>query len=233
MIVNLHLTLERPALPKDYRPSFISYVKSALSRHYPEAFAAFYGENTQKDFTFSVALPHPSFETDSIVLDDTRIKIRLSSCAEEDTLLFYNTFIQSRSRPHPLPGHNTMTLQAVTLEPVPTLQAPEAHIKFFSPLVVREHAKGNPDRYYIFGDEPFASCLSHVVFRHVGGETRVALEPIAPRKTVVPCFGTKIRATIGTFRLTGERDVLNILLRGGMGSRRSEGFGHFMLAGGM
>ena len=51
------------------------------------------------------------------------------------------------------------------------------------------------------------------------------------KKVVIPVFGRNTDASLGIFKLTGSRQLLNILLLSGLGSRRSEGHGKFEVVG--
>ena len=232
MIVNITAKLTKPTLPLDYRPALVSLLKSVLSRHYPEKYSNYYESGpTQKSFTFSVALKKPQFKKEQILLSESSLKISISSSEEMDVLLFYNAFQKSKGLEHPLADENVLTIDTVELQAVPSIYGSTAIIKFLSPLVVREHLRGSPDKYYVSGEGDFEACLKKIVSKQLGTEVELALTPIAPRKTVVTAFGTKIRASIGTFQIDAGPEVLNCLLRGGIGSRRSEGFGHFTVVG--
>jgi len=44
---------------------------------------------------------------------------------------------------------------------------------------------------------------------------------------VIPVFGRNTDASLGIFKLKGDRDLLNLLYMAGIGARRSEGKGKF------
>lgn len=232
MIINLNLKLKHRTLSKDYRPAFVSLIKASLSQNYPETFKKFYESGAkQKTFTFSIALPTPKFEDDKIILGNEQIRMSLSSYSEEDSLIIYNSLFRYSGKEHPLAFGNTMSITSISLDLTPVINDNSIVIKMLSPLVVREHKPDKHDRYYIFDDVEFVKCLRDIVSRQLGHDVKVTLIPLVPKKTVVLCFGTNIRSSLGTYRLEAESDVINALLRGGIGSRRSEGFGHFKIAG--
>ena len=53
------------------------------------------------------------------------------------------------------------------------------------------------------------------------------IEPIKAKKVVIPVFGRNTDASLGIFKLKGDRDLLNLLYMAGIGARRSEGKGKF------
>lgn len=232
LLINLTLKLSSPKLPKDYRPVFVSFIKSALESNYRDMYSKLYTQGPyRKSFTFSVSLPKPQFENDCIILADNEVKCSFSSCDELDTLTLYNAFQKSKERVYPLCDGNSMELSSVSLKPVPVIRESYTDVKFLSPLIVRRHIKGQTDKYFVYDDEDFQECLAEIVSRQLFAKTFISIEPISPRKTVVRSFGTNVRASLGTYRLYSTPDVLNLLLNGGIGSRRSEGFGHFTVIG--
>lgn len=229
MTIDLSFVLHKNNLPKDYRPLIVSYVKHVLSKYYPEIYHDLYGTGgtVQKSFTFSVALPKAKFQSDSIELGNSRFWVTFSSSNDFDTLLLYNAFRKDMQNTYPIANGNYMALQYLKIKPVPKITENTVTIRFLSPLVVRKHAVGESDKYYIFEDDEFNDCLNVITANRLGKDVSLSIEPIFPKKTVVKSFGVNVRSSLGTYRITSDLNVLNELLLSGMGSRRSEGFGHF------
>ncbi|TQS82382.1 hypothetical protein A3206_01620 [Candidatus Methanomassiliicoccus intestinalis] len=229
MTIDLSFALHKNNLPKDYRPTIVSYIKYTLSKYYPKIYHDLYGTGgtIQKSFTFSVALPKAKFQSDSIELGNSRFWVTFSSSNDFDTLLLYNAFRKDMQNPYPIANGNYMALQYLKIKPVPKITENTITIRFLSPLVVRKHYAGEADKYYIFEDDEFSNCLNIVTSNRLGKDVKLDVEPISPKKTVVKSFGVNIRSSLGTYKVTSDPDVLNELLLSGMGSRRSEGFGHF------
>ncbi len=61
------------------------------------------------------------------------------------------------------------------------------------------------------------------------GSPVISLEAVSPRTTVVKALNKYFKANIGEYRLIGSPQILNILLRNGIGSRRGQGFGMFYI----
>ena len=229
MNLDLSFILDKKYLPRDYRPLLLSYIKHVLSEYYPQQYHDMYdtGEPVQKSFTFSVALPKANFKKDIVELNNARFWATFSSSNDFDTLLLYNAFRKDMNKPYPIANDNHMALQYLKFKPVPKIVENTVTVRFLSPLVVRKHSKGEADRYYIFEDEEFNSCLNEITAKRLGRDLTLSVEPMAPKKTVVKSFDVNIRSSLGLYKLSSEPDVLNELLLSGIGSRRSEGFGHF------
>ena len=233
MTVNVSLYIDGKELPSDYRPTVLSLFKAVLKKHYPGDYAGMYESgNVQKNFTFAIRFSNPSFSGERMTFADPNVRLSISSADERTALLFYNAFCKSSGYVHPLSGKGTIRVADVRITPHPECKGNTAVIKFSSPLVVRAHKPGEPDQYYIYGDPEFSNCLNHIVSRQLGRDTVISLEAISTRKTVVRCFGTKIRSSLGTYRISAEPQVLDRLIKSGIGSRRDMGFGCCTVIGG-
>ena len=113
MTIDLSFALHKNNLPKDYRPTIVSYIKYTLSKYYPKIYHDLYGTGgtIQKSFTFSVALPKAKFQSDSIELGNSRFWVTFSSSNDFDTLLLYNAFRKDMQNPYPIANGNYMALQ--------------------------------------------------------------------------------------------------------------------------
>lgn len=232
MTINVTLYIPKKELPADYRPTVLSLFKAILNRHYPDDYARLYTEGISKNFTFAMKFADPAFKDEKLIFSKENVLLSISSGDEYLSLLFYNAFCKSIGYAHPLSGGERVSIIGVRLLPHSRLNRNTATIRFLSPLVVRKHLPDEGDRYYVFGDPEFSECLDWVVSRQLGRPVKICLEPIAPKKTVVRCFGTKIRCSLGAYRISTEPETLNELVKNGMGSRRNMGFGLFAVTGG-
>lgn len=233
MIVEISLCIEKKSLPSDYRPTILSLFKAVLEKHYPEDYADMYENgNAQKDFTFAVKFSDPKFSGERMTFALPNVLLSISSADERLTLLFYNAFSRSRGYTHPLSENGTIRIMSVRITPHPEYRGGTAVVKLVSPLVVREHKRGSPDRYYTYDDPEFSDCFNHITGRQLGWDVNVSIQAVVPKKTVVRCFGTNIRSSLGTYRISAEPPVLDRLIKNGMGSRRDMGFGFCTVIGG-
>ena len=236
MLIRIKMELGKPMLPVDYRSLILSLTKKVLETHYPENYKGYYKDQDAivKSFTFAVFLDQPKFEKDAVNLAGNTVEVTFSTDNNIDSILLYNSFIKSVGYSHPAQHGNNIAITEVNLDSGDAIIGDEAIIQFISPLVVRHHEKGTPDRYYIYDDEEFAETLKHVICRQLGHETDIELTPINPKKTVVKVYGVNTRSSLGAYKISGNREDLNRLLSCGMGSKRSSGFGMFrVLEGGV
>lgn len=106
-------------------------------------------------------------------------------------------------------------------------------VKMQSPLCLREHNnEGNKDRYISVADNDFESKARDIIVAQLLSEgfsestvSKTAISPIDAKKTVVFHYGTYIECSLGVFAVNGDKSVLNYLLKSGIGSRKSSGFG--------
>ena len=56
-------------------------------------------------------------------------------------------------------------------------------------------------------------------------QSNVKLIPVDPKVVIIKHYSINIECTIGTFIMEGKPEVLNYLLKNGIGSRKSSGFG--------
>ena len=85
-----------------------------------------------------------------------------------------------------------------------------------------------------FNDSDFNEQLNYSVTRLIkdlklnGVNSNIKLEPCkSARKTVVDFKNVLIHSSIGEYIISGESELLNILYKTGIGSKRSGGFGMF------
>lgn len=228
----MRFKLNHPSVPRDYRPVFVSFIKGALKN--VGAIDYYYYENNQKSFTFSIKLPGPVFTDDCVQLNDNNFTLSVTTYNQFDGINLYNAFLTMRNEEYPVTAENKMKLYDVKLVSFKTITENKIKIKMLSPLVVRDHAKGTADKYYIAGEENFTESIKICIDNQLKSDNLylindLLITPVISRKTVVTSFGVKIRCTIGVFELTGNSKLLDYLYQSGMGSKRNQGFGMFEL----
>lgn len=229
--------LKTEDFPSDYRPLILSLFKHALSNYEDgKYFENYYGIGKTKPFCFSVWLGKSKFMKEKITIPYKRIKLYWSTCHLETGIIFYNALAQLKHHPYPLPFGNAMTLGKIHMEREEMILSREAEIVFVSPLCVREHQKeSNQDRYYSYEAENFIEHMQTVLNYQLSEETNLSLhllddfrlDPLDCRKTIIRHHHQMIEATIGTFFMQGDLQLLNYFYQAGIASRRSAGFGYF------
>ena len=53
------------------------------------------------------------------------------------------------------------------------------------------------------------------------------IQELQAKKIVIPVYEKMIECSLGSFELTGERELLDYLYKAGMGSKKAMGFGLF------
>ena len=249
MRIKLHFELENKIIPKDYRILILSFIKHSLEKNFEKSYKEIYeSKPIMKFFTFSVYLPKPKIEKDKIELDKNYFNAVFSIYDNKRFIEFYNSFNsmiiknneENKEHPYPLKD-NKMRLKNITMENEKIITSNRAIIKFLSPLVVRKHEeitinekRKGKDIYLDFNDSDFNEQLNYSVTRLIkdlklnGVNSNIKLEPCkSARKTVVDFKNVLIHSSIGEYIISGDSELLNILYKTGIGSKRSGGFGMF------
>ena len=249
MRIKLHFELENKIIPKDYRVLILSFIKHSLEKNFEKSYKEIYeSKPIMKFFTFSIYLPKPKIEKDKIELDKNYFNAVFSIYDNKRFIEFYNSFNsmiiknneENKEHPYPLKD-NKMRLKNITMENEKIITSNRAIIKFLSPLVVRKHEeitinekRKGKDIYLDFNDSDFNEQLNYSVTRLIkdlklnGVNSNIKLEPCkSARKTVVDFKNVLIHSSIGEYIISGESELLNILYKTGIGSKRSGGFGMF------
>ena len=120
---------------------------------------------------------------------------------------------------------NFITLENVKIENERNIFSDRILIKMCSPLLVRKHEEGK-DKYLAYNDEEFEKYFDlslHKMFANLGLhklDLPVEIIPLKPIKTVVNTFGNQITGNVGIYMLRGNKEILAILQKLGIGSRR-------------
>lgn len=248
MRIKLHFELENNIIPKDYRILILSFIKYSLKKNFKESYKEIYeSKPIMKFFTFSVYLPKPKIEKDKIELDKNYFNAVFSIYDNKRFIEFYNSFnsmiIKNENKEYSYPlKDNKMRLKNITMLNEKIISSNRAIIKFLSPLVLRKHEeiainekRKGKDIYFDFNDSDFNEQINYSVSRLIkdlklnGVNSNIELKPYnnLARKTVVSFKNILINSSIGEYILEGDSELLNILYKTGIGSRRSEGFGMF------
>ena len=237
MRLELLLNLEKSIIPRDYKKICISYLKNALTDYANGKFyEQFFGNINQKDYAFSVILSKPKFNTETIELENNRIKLLFTASDTYRTgLIFFAAFIHQKNKRFPLPEGNAMTLKRINQ--VNEQLITESRVIFKTTigggLAIRQHDREtNTDRYFTFQDEGFDEQMKLVLgvqAREAGFPEQIAqdidMRPIQCKKVVVKHYGVFIDLSVGIFKMEGNAELLQYFYQAGLGSKRSQGFG--------
>ncbi len=236
MRLKLNFDLENEFLPIQYRKSVISFIKQSLSEYNTEYYKKFYNDKdtTIKPITFAVFFHNPKFEEDKIYIEEKRIELNISIADYETSIIFYNAFNHQKNKKFSL-DKNSWTLKNINMLLEKAIDSEEITIKFMSPLVVRNHTRDN-DYYYSFNDKEFKNILKvnikqELKITNIPEELvdNLEINAIKAKKVIIKFYEKKIETSTGTFKISGDKQLLKYLYDAGIGSKRSSGFGMFQI----
>ena len=180
---------------------------------------------------------NPVFEKNNIVLNSNNFTIHIKSDISKDIIKFYNALLLRQKEKIPFKlKNNSMILTKVKTNIIPEYHKNIALIKFDSPLVARLHDKEtNKDNYYHVDDKKFNEVLKLNIknvlekLNYTCQLDGFKLEKVETKTTIVKIYNGSVMASLGTFKLYGEPELINILNKIGLGSMRSSGFGYFRI----
>ena len=231
MRLKLKFILQNSVIPLDYHRVFLSFMKKSVSDiNHGIYFERYFSSNSRRPYTFSIGLPYPVFEKEKISLSKNELSMIFSTGDKPTGYIFYSAFLSQKNKPFPL-KNNCMQLVAIQkLKDFETDQN-EIFVKTLSPLCIREHTE-NGDIYYSCDSSDFSEKLNDTIKKQLLSDgfseellNDLDIVPIDLKKTVVYHYEQYCEVSIGTFCVKGDRAILNYLLKNGIGSRKSAGFG--------
>ncbi len=234
MRYRLFFELENKDISIQYRKSILSFFKKSLSEYDNEIYEKLYHakDPIMKPYTFSVFFKDSEFKENRIIVNSKQMELNISIADYEIAVILYNAFNHQRNKIFHL-EHNSMTLKNIVLIQEKQINTEEITIKFMSPLIVRQR-ENEKDFYFSVEGEKFLETLKANIKEQLKLTNysmdivdSIKLEKVNGRKTVVKFYEKQMEGSIGTFKLFGNKELLNFLYRAGMGSRRSSGFGMF------
>lgn len=234
MRFRLYFDLENEHFPIQYRRSILSFIKLSLTQYSEEYYKKLYHQkdNIIKPYTFAIFFHHPQFKTDEIMLEDKRFKMTISIADYEIAVALYNALNHQKQKKFSL-SHNSWTLKNITMLMEKQEITENMKIKFLSPLVVRSRQE-QKDYYYSYQHKEFLDILKINIKEQLKitnlSEKLVdslTLEAVDAKKTVIKFYEKTIECSLGTFQLSGDKELLKYLYQAGIGSKRSSGFGMF------
>lgn len=238
MKILLRFITKHNKFPLDYRRVCLSFFKRSLSEIAEgKYFEKYYFTPERRNFTFAVNLPMPKFSKTEIELGKNEISITFSTADSTTGYIFASAFIKQKGKHIPAPLGNEMILTSVSQVQEKTVSSNSALVKMLSPLCLRIHnAESNSDKYVSVADENFNELAEQIIKRQLNENgfdekilSNISIKPLDAKKTVVYHYKNYIECSLGTFIISGDRAVINYLLKSGIGSRKSAGFGFAQL----
>lgn len=235
----LTFKLEENFLPREIDKVMVSFLKAATQSYSQELFDSLYDKSKSiiKSYCFSYLLPGATFCGNKIILSKNEFSLFFSDANAAELLQFFNSFQGMKFKSYPMNG-NSMKLVAIHMQQLDEIKDNEIVIKLQSPLIVRQHnSMDNSDIYYTCEMDGFQAVLKDNITFFIeklgisASTDGFGIEVIKGKKVVVPVFGRPTDASLGLFKLKGSCQLLNVLCAAGLGSRRSEGKGKFIVIG--
>lgn len=226
--------LEKEELPIDYRRCILSYLKHCLTQaNGGKYFDDYYVPGKEKPFCFSVVFSTPKFSKDMVQVMSKKMKLVISSADVKTAFILFSALAAQKGKTYSLPLGNSMRMVAIRQVKEPEVHSSRILVKMMEPLCIRNHNKEtNKDWYYSCKDqEAFERESTRVIKTQLmlagysEEQSNVKLVPIDPKMVIIKHYSINIECTIGTFIMEGNPEVLNYLLKNGIGSRKSSGFG--------
>lgn len=228
----VRFTLKDPEIRADYRGTIISFFKKAISSYMGGCFYSELYENgtQQKPFTWSIRFEKPIFQGETITLGSKEIEMTLKFGEPKTALIYYSSLLEQKGKKFLIGNGNDWVLNSIKMIPEKDIHEEIVVFKVLSPICLRLHNKEKKiDRYLTVEDENFALEFQ----RKLEDELPYMKEEIALlkydfsglKKVIVPVYHLKIQVSIGEFIVAGNIKILNYILKNGVGSKRSSGFG--------
>lgn len=226
------LELKNPVIKSDYRRIIISFFKKAISS-YMDGY--FYDELYQsgakkKSFVWSIAFNKPVFKGEKMELEGNEVNMTLKFEEQQTALIYYSSLLIMKNKAFPIGDNNEISLKSIKMISEKDIAEDYAGFKVLSPICLKCHSRENKkDRYLTVEDGDFAVELERKLkedIQHMDEEIdNLKFDLSSLKKIIVPVYGIKIPVTIGKFIVSGDRRILNHILKTGLGSKRNSGFG--------
>ncbi|MHC5218157.1 CRISPR-associated endoribonuclease Cas6 [Enterococcus sp. LJL128] len=222
-------------VPIDYHRKVVSMLKKGFEQTAPEKYQELYGNNTVKDYTFSVYFGQAIFEKKKIILTNNQVILNFSTANAELGFYLYNVLMSLKKKENLWDEDVTLHVQDVQIVHQAVVIEDQILLKALSPIVCRNHNKEtNKDWYYSFENLEFLEIIKRNMISKlvpILGEyiqhdiEELSFEPVKMKKTVVRFYERQIECSIGQFYLKGKPHLLNYLMQSGVGSLTGSGFG--------
>lgn len=231
----LVFNLEKNFLPRELDRLLVSFLKASTQNYSQEFYEKLYNksESIMKKYVFSYFLPNAKFSDTVIWLGKNSFTMYFSDMEMAEMIHFLNAFKSMQFKSYPMHG-NSMQLTSIMTQKCKEIMDSEIIVKMQSSLLVRRHdSDRNADIYYTYDQEEFDDVLKENIKFFVDklqipvSVDDFSITPIKAKKVVVPVFGRNLDANLGVYKLTGNKELLNVLYLSGLGVRRSSGHGKF------
>lgn len=236
MRFKIEVIIDNDRINKDKNKLIMSLLKRSLETSSKELYQKLYDDKKTltKDFAFSMYMPNCKFERETIFIPDKKIDVYLTVYDSELGLNFYNGILANIGKGNKADGV-IFKVKNINLIKEKLIVENEVWFKTMSPIVIREHNHDNDKTwYYSFdeekGKELFLKNLKVELINKFGKEKTKDIEAIKieliTNKTVkIKHYGIEILSNICRFKMYSKPYLSEYILKAGIGSRHSQGFG--------
>lgn len=225
--------LSKTILPIDWRKIIISFLKKSLSdANGGKYFNEYYAPGKEKPYSFSVVFNKPTFSKDTIEVTGKSLRMTVSTSDSRTGFILFSSISAQKGKEFILPLGNSMNMTRITQLSDQEVHSNRILVKMLEPLCIRNHNREtNKDWYYSPRQDAFKAESKRVLKDQLMAAgfseelSEVNIIPINTKMVIVKFYGINIESSLGDFMLEGDRAVLNYLIKSGLGSRKSCGFG--------
>lgn len=222
-------------LPVDYRPGFMSIIKSAIQSEAGEQYELIFGMRTVKPYTFAVTFGDEIEIIEDKIFFTKPVEFKFSSFDLVYEIYIYNYLVKNKRLNIYQQSFEVSSIRVLNKQEI---RKDSAIFRTLAPVLIRSHKN---EKHYLCpkcenfsGDEDFDEAFRFNVnelARNLIGIDSVEVEfkPVKLKRVVVKHMtkygDLKFPGFTGVFYLSAPVDVLNLINKAGLGSRRGEGFG--------
>jgi len=188
------------------------------------------GKDVEKVKPIIIAFNKPAFKGEKIELEGNEVNMTLKFEEAQTALIYYSSLLNMKNKAFPVGDNNEISLKNIKMISEKEITDDYAVFKILSPICLKCHSRENKkDRYLTVEDNDFALELARklkddIPYMEEEIDTlRYDLSGL--KKIIVPVYGLKIPVSIGNFIISGDKKILNHILKTGIGSKRNSGFG--------
>lgn len=230
----VELSLENNFISKDKNRMIISLFKNSFEAYSKEYYEEIYSTPHSKDFSFSLFLGMDAkFEREYIEIPSKKILLNFSAYEAYDGLMFYNSILNQigHSFKH---GDNIIKTEKINIKKERPITSDTVRFKTLSPIVAREHLNDNKSTWYHTlteekGRDVFVNNFKSQIIEKFGTSSEYDLDEIKfnfkTKDVKVKNYSIEVLGNIGEIEVTAKSYILDYIHKGGIGSKRNNGFG--------
>ncbi len=234
MRFSVELSLENDTITKDKNRIIISMLKNCFETYSPYYFEELYGTPHSKDFSFSLFLGMDAkFEREHIVIPSKKILLNFSAYEAYDGLMFYNSILKSVGSTFNY-ADNAIKIEKINIKKEKAITSDAIKFKTLSAIIIRDHNNDNKSTWYHSlseekGQEIFIRNFKSQIIEKFGVSSEYDLNEVKfnfkTKDVKVKNYAIEVLGNIGLIEITAKTYILDYIYKGGLGSKRNNGFG--------